>query len=144
VTPDVVLVNATGRDHPRRAGLALHLGAILDLPTIGITHRNFLADGPWPADQKGCASPLELDGEVVAHWLRTREGRRPVVVHAAWRTDPTTALEVARHAVVRARTPEALRQARRVARLARAAASQAARLRASSPNRHVSGAEASP
>src|SRR5690348_7487926 len=39
VRPDVLLVNATGRDHPRRAGLALHLGAVIELPSLGITHR---------------------------------------------------------------------------------------------------------
>jgi len=37
--PDVLLVDATGRDHPRRAGLAVHLGAVLELPTVGVTHR---------------------------------------------------------------------------------------------------------
>src|SRR3954469_8367971 len=48
VVPDVVLIDATGRDHPRRAGLALHLGATLGLPTVGVTHRPLLADGAWP------------------------------------------------------------------------------------------------
>src|SRR5439155_270280 len=46
--PDVLLVDATGRDHPRRAGLALHLGAVLDVPTIGVTHRPLRATGPEP------------------------------------------------------------------------------------------------
>src|SRR5512132_707150 len=41
--PDALLVDATGRDHPRRAGLALQLGAILDLPSVGVTHRRLLA-----------------------------------------------------------------------------------------------------
>ena len=41
VEPDLLLVNATDRDHPRRAGLALHLGALLDLPTVGVTHGAF-------------------------------------------------------------------------------------------------------
>src|SRR6266545_7950186 len=48
--PEVLLVNATGRDHPRRAGLALHLGAVLDLPTVGVTDRPLLAEGGWPDD----------------------------------------------------------------------------------------------
>src|SRR5262245_10631523 len=48
--PDVLLVAATGRDHPRRAGLALHLGAALDLPTVGVTHRPLAAEGEWPKD----------------------------------------------------------------------------------------------
>ena len=43
--PDVLLVDATGRDHPRRAGLALQLGAVLGLPTVGIPHRPLLAEG---------------------------------------------------------------------------------------------------
>src|SRR5213076_1612733 len=93
--PDVLLVNATGRDHPRRAGLALHLGAILDLPTVGVTHRPLLAEGEWPEDERGATSPLLLEGELVGHWLRTRVGRRPLAIHAAWRTDPDVAAAVA-------------------------------------------------
>lgn len=117
--PEVLLVNATGRDHPRRAGLAVHLGAILDLPTIGVTHRPLLAEGAWPRETRGAMSPLLLEGEVVGYWLRTRRGTRPLAVHAAWRTDPETAVEAVL-AVCVARTPEPLRQARRVARLERA------------------------
>jgi deoxyribonuclease V len=118
--PDLLLVNATGRDHPRRAGLALHLGAVLDLPTIGITHRLLLADGEWPADQEGMASPFHLEGEEVGHWLRTRRGPRPLAVHAAWRTDAETAVAVVGGTLGTTRTPEPLRQARRLARTARA------------------------
>jgi endonuclease III len=74
VQPDVLLVDATGRDHPRRAGLALHLGAVLDLPTAGATHRPLLARGEWPEDCRGAATPLELDGERMGAWVRTRRG----------------------------------------------------------------------
>jgi deoxyribonuclease V len=116
--PDVLLVDATGLDHPRRAGLATHLGAVLDVPTIGVTHRTLLARGEWPSNERGAASPLLLDGTLVGHWLRTRVDRRPVAVHAAWRTDPDTAARVVR-AVSRHRTPAPLREARRLARRAR-------------------------
>jgi deoxyribonuclease V len=119
--PDVLLVNATGRDHPRRAGLALHLGAVLDLPTVGVTDRPLLAQGEPPPDAAGATAPLLLDGEPVGCWLRTRPGARPVMVHAAWRTDVATAVEVVMAATRRpARTPEPLRRARTAARLARA------------------------
>jgi deoxyribonuclease V len=117
--PDILLVDATGRDHPRRAGLSLHLGAVLDLPTVGVTHRPLVAEGDWPTDERGARSPLLLEGELVGYWLRTRAGTRPLAVHAAWRTDPDTAAEVV-HAASRARTPEPLRQARRRAREVRA------------------------
>jgi deoxyribonuclease V len=104
VRPDVVLVDATARDHPRGAGLALHLGARLEIPTIGITHRSLTGGG---AD---------------AFWLRTRTGARPLLVHPAWRTDAEAAREIVRAACGRARTPEPLREARRLARVARARA----------------------
>jgi deoxyribonuclease V len=118
--PDVLLVDATGRDHPRRAGLALHLGTVLDVPTVGVTHRPLMAEGAWPPDERGARSPLLLDDELVGYWLRTRPGTRPLAAHAAWRTDAEAAAGVVL-AASRLRTPEPLRQARRRAREARAA-----------------------
>jgi deoxyribonuclease V len=117
--PDVLLLDATGRDHPRRCGLALHLGAVLDLPTVGVTHRPLRATGDWPADRAGATSPLALDGEPVGCWLRTRAGTRPLALHPGWRTDVATAVQVAQAALAGRRTPEPLRQARRLARRAR-------------------------
>jgi deoxyribonuclease V len=117
---DVLLVDATGRDHPRRGGLALHLGEVIDLPTVGVTHRPLVAEGEWPAGERGARSPLLLEGELVGYWLRTRVGMRPIAVHAAWRTEPDTAADVVL-STSRVRTPEPLRQARRCAREARAA-----------------------
>ncbi len=117
--PDVLLVNATGLDHPRRAGLALHLGAVLGVPSVGVTHRPLLAGGDWPTDSCGASSPLTLDGVYAGRWLRTRAGTRPLAVHAAWRTDADTAAEVVRRCWCRRRTPEPLREARRLARTAR-------------------------
>src|SRR5439155_17580358 len=117
--PDVLLVNATGRDHPRRAGLALHLGAVLGVPTVGVTHRPLLAAGDWPADEPGAASPLVLEGVVVGHWLRTRPGTRPLAVHAGWRTDAETARAVVVASVGGFRTPGPVRVSRAVARGAR-------------------------
>lgn len=120
--PDVLLVNATGRDHPRHAGLALHLGAVLNIPTVGVTHRTLLATGSFPAsDEQGATAPLHLDGEVIGRWVRTRSGRRPLAIHAGWRTDPESAVAVVLAIAGRVRTPEPLRQARRLARSARAA-----------------------
>ena len=63
--------------------LHLHLGAVLELPTVGVTHRTLLAQGQWPRDETGARSPLVLDGELVGYWLRTRAGTWPLAVHAA-------------------------------------------------------------
>jgi len=118
--PDVLLLDAGSLDHPRRSGLALHLGAALDLPTVGITHRPLLAEGEWPADESGATSPVRAGGRVVACWMRTRRGVRPLVVHPGWRVDLATAVEVVAMASAGRRTPEPLRRARQLARRARA------------------------
>jgi deoxyribonuclease V len=120
IIPEVLMVNATGRDHPRRAGLALHLGAVLGLPTVGVTTRPLVAQGAWPPDARGATAPLLLGDEVVGYWVRTRQGARPVAVHAAWQTDAQDVVQVVLAATRRARTPEPLRRARTLARTRRA------------------------
>lgn len=121
IPPHVLLVNASGRDHPRQAGLALHLGAVLGLPTVGVTDRPLVAEPPVElGEERGDAVPLILGTEPVGLLLRTRRGVRPVCVHAAWRTDPGTARDVVLAVTGRPRTPEPLRLARFLARVARA------------------------
>jgi deoxyribonuclease V len=117
--PDVLLVDATGRDHPRGCGLALHLGARLGIPTVGVTDRPLMAQGPLPEPAVGSAAELRLGGAPVGHRLRSATGTRPVAVHAGWRTSPEVALAVARLALLHHRTPEPLREARRIARALR-------------------------
>ena len=117
--PDALLLDATARDHPRRAGLALHLGAELDIPTIGVTHRPLVASGEWPRDQRAATSPLRIGESVVGCWLRTQPGVRPLAIHPGWRIDLATAVEVVTGLISRRRTPEPLRRARQLARRAR-------------------------
>ena len=116
---DVLLLDATARDHPRGAGLALHLGAELDLPTVGITHRPLLAQGEWPEDHRGDTSPLRLGDIPVGCWIRTRPGVRPLVVHPGWMVDLATAVDIVMSTTGQRRTPEPLRRARFLARSAR-------------------------
>jgi deoxyribonuclease V len=118
--PDVLFVNASGRDHPRRAGLAVHLGAVCGIPTIGVTDRPLLADGPQPGPERAAAAELRLADELVGFRLRTRRGARPVIVHAGWRVSPETARAVVLQVSGAGRTPAPLREARRLARSARA------------------------
>jgi deoxyribonuclease V len=118
--PDVVMVDATGVDHPRHAGLALHMGAVLDLPSVGVTHRPLVGQGGWPELRRGATAPIRLGLVEVGRWVCTRTGARPVVAHAGWRTDAATAAELVLMASTPAsRTPVPLQEARRVAREAR-------------------------
>jgi deoxyribonuclease V len=117
--PDVLIVNATGRDHPRHAGLAIQLGAACGLPTIGVTDRPLVATDGEPDADRGASSELRLEGELVGYRLRTRPGARAVAVHAGWRVDPDTARSVVLSVSLGSRTPEPLRQARQLARAGR-------------------------
>ena len=118
--PQLLLVNATGRDHPRRAGLALHLGYQLSLPTVGVTRNPLVAKGEWPAEEPGACAPLRIEEEIVGYWLRVKPGKPPLAVHAGWRTSPGTAVRAVTASLGRWRTPEPLRLARQAAREARA------------------------
>lgn len=121
--PDVLVVDATGLDHPRQAGLAVHLGAAMDIPTVGVTHRPMLAIGGFPLLVRGERAPAVVRRRTVAYWVCTRTGGRPVLAHAGWRTDADTAAQIALLASTEAsRTPVPLAEARRVAREARAQA----------------------
>lgn len=120
VAPDILLINATGRDHPRRAGMALHIGCLMEIPTVGVTHRPLAASGNWPPDMEGAASALMLGDERVGYWYRSMCGTRPLAVHAGWQTSPDLALKIIRSISSGVRTPEPLRVARRAARMARA------------------------
>lgn len=117
--PDVVLVDATGRDHPRRAGLALHLGALFDLPSVGVTNRALTASGHEPADARGAVAPLRAGGDLVGYLVRCRAGARPVCVSPGWRMSADVAVQVVLDTARKARTPQPLREARRAARAAR-------------------------
>ena len=121
VPPDVLLVDATGLDHPREAGLAVHLGAVISVPSVGVTHRPLVAGGTPPPMQRGATSPAQLHGRTVGRWTCTKAGARPVLAHAGWRTDADTAAALVLAVSTRAaRTPVPLQEARRVAREARA------------------------
>jgi deoxyribonuclease V len=114
--PDVLLVNACGRDHARGAGLAIHVGAALDIATVGITERPHLATSSEPGPDRGGWSPLSLRNRLVGFRLRTVAGAQPIAVHASWRTSPETAREVGLATTHMSRIPEPLQRARQLAR----------------------------
>ncbi len=116
---EVLCVNAGGRDHERRAGLALHLGAVMGVPSIGVTEDPLVGTGPPPGEEPWDSSPVTIDGELVAALVRVKRGARPICIHAGWRTDVDTAIGVTRSLAHTARMPWPLREARTRAMLAR-------------------------
>ena len=97
VEPDVFMLDAQGRAHPRRFGLACHLGVLLDKPAIGVAKTILVGKHGPLGEAKGSAADLVHRGEVVGRALRTREGVKPVYVSVGHRAtlDDTTALALA-------------------------------------------------
>ncbi|MQY14021.1 Endonuclease V [Streptomyces sp. RB5] len=83
--PDLVVCDGYGLAHPRRAGLAVHLGVLTGLPCFGVAKTPFVYGHPDPGPARGDTAPL-LDGaETVGRALRTRAGVRPVYVSVGHR-----------------------------------------------------------
>ncbi|WP_063725811.1 endonuclease V [Cryptosporangium arvum] len=112
VRPDVLVCDGYGLAHPRRFGLACHLGVRTDLPSVGVAKTPFVgrAEG-GPGDRRGATADL-LDGtEVIGRALRTRDGVKPVYVSIGHRVDLDTACALTLALSAGYRLPETTRQA---------------------------------
>jgi deoxyribonuclease V len=116
VVPQLVICDGSGVAHPRRLGLACHLGVLTDLPTIGVAKTPYVGTHGELGSQRGSAADLVDAGEVVGRVLRTQDRIRPVYVSVGHRV----ALDVACGWVLRLtpqfRQPEVIRAADNLAR----------------------------
>ncbi|MFO7773209.1 MAG: deoxyribonuclease V [Dehalococcoidia bacterium] len=91
--PDLILVDGQGIAHPRRLGLATHLGLFLDVPTVGCA-KSILCGRHQPVgEDSGSHAELLHNGELVGAALRTKSGVRPIYVSVGHRIDLASALE---------------------------------------------------
>ncbi len=86
VIPQAVLCDGQGRAHPRRIGLASHLGILLDLPTVGCAKSRLIGEGEEPPLERSAWNPLVDDGERIGAVLRTRDGVKPLFISTGHRT----------------------------------------------------------
>ncbi|MFF8958443.1 endonuclease V [Streptomyces sp. NPDC014894] len=120
--PGLVVCDGYGRAHPRRFGLASHLGVLTGLPTIGVAKNPFVFDhGALGPDRGDTAALRADDGEEVGRALRTRSGVKPVYVSAGHRTGLDAACAHTLRLAPRYRVPETTRRADRLCREALAA-----------------------
>ena len=87
VTPDLILVDGQGIAHPRRVGLASHLGLFLDRPTIGCAKSRLCGSHEAPGNEAGSYAELVEGDEVIGAVLRTRTGVKPLYVSIGHRID---------------------------------------------------------
>jgi deoxyribonuclease V len=109
--PDLVLCDGQGIAHPRRFGLACHLGVLTGLPTIGVAKSRLIGDHDAVPDKKGSWVPLVHRDETIGAVLRTRTGVKPLYISAGHRVSLETAIEYVLGCLTRYRLPETTRWA---------------------------------
>jgi deoxyribonuclease V len=109
--PDVIIVDGQGIAHPRRFGIASHLGLVLGVPTVGCAKSRLCGEHDEPAPDRGAWSPLTHKGELVGAALRTRDRCNVVYVSTGHRVGLESAISVVLSCAPRYRLPEPQRLA---------------------------------
>jgi len=109
--PDVVLFDGHGAAHPRRLGIASHMGVVLSVPTVGCAKKRLVGEAGVPGVRKGDVSPLVLEGETVGAAVRTRAGVKPVFVSPGHLADVPSSIALVLALCSRYRIPDPARRA---------------------------------
>ncbi len=109
--PDLLLCDGQGIAHPRRLGLASHLGLLFDLPSIGVAKSRLIGEHREPGHHRGCAPRLRIEGEVVGRVVRTRDGVRPLYISPGHRIGVDEAARTVLRLTAGYRLPEPTRLA---------------------------------
>lgn len=114
--PNLILCDGQGLAHPRRFGLACHLGVLLDIPTIGVAKSRLIGEARGRLGHaRGAWVPLIVDDEIIGAEVRTRAGVKPLFVSIGHRVSLDTAIDFVLRCAPRYRLPETTRCAHRLA-----------------------------
>jgi deoxyribonuclease V len=111
VSPDVILIDGHGRAHPRRFGIACHLGLLLDCPTIGCAKSVLVGEAEEPGLKAGSTASLIDQGEKVGVVLRTRDKVKPIFVTIGHRVSMESAVRIVAQCADGFRIPKPTREA---------------------------------
>jgi deoxyribonuclease V len=115
IQPDAYIFDGMGRAHPRRIGIASHVGLWLNAPTIGCGKTLLVGKYQEPPDERGAYTPLIDKGETIGVALRTRTGTKPVYISVGHRADLDTSIELVMRCTTKYRLPETTRAAHHAA-----------------------------
>lgn len=114
-SPDLILCDGQGIAHPRRFGIACHLGVLVDMPTIGVAKSLLVGKHDELPLEKGNWQPLRYRGNVVGAVLRSRTGVKPLYVSPGHRISLPTAIDYVLRCTTKYRLPETTRWADKLA-----------------------------
>ena len=114
-TPDLILCDGQGLAHPRRFGLACHLGVLLDIPTIGVAKSRFIGEHEEVPLEKGSWKPLTDNDEIIGVVLRSRTNVKPLYVSIGHKISLPTAIDYVMGCLTKYRLPETTRSADKLA-----------------------------
>lgn len=117
--PDLLLVDGQGIAHPRRCGLACHLGVTADIPSIGVAKSRLVGTHAELPAEKGAWVPLLDRGEVIGAVLRSRTGVTPLYISPGHRVSLASAIALTLACTTRYRLPETTRAAHHLASVVR-------------------------
>lgn len=109
ITPDLIICDGQGIAHPRRFGLACHVGVIFDIPTIGCGKNLLLGTHAEVGKTKGDYSPVFDNGEIIANALRTRDNVKPLYISIGHRVSLCKANKIILNLCKKYRLPETTR-----------------------------------
>lgn len=115
LNPDLILCDGQGIAHPRRFGLACHLGVLIDIPTIGVAKSLLIGKHEQLPPEKGRWQPLCHQGEIIGAVVRSRNGVKPLYVSIGHRISLTTAIDLVLGCIIKYRLPETTRWADKLA-----------------------------
>jgi deoxyribonuclease V len=115
IKPDLVLVDGQGIAHPRRIGIAAHLGVLLDKPTIGCAKSRLIGTHDEPYQTAGCYTDLWDKDDLIGAVLRTRDNVNPLYISIGHKIDLPTAIDLVLECCRGFRLPEPTRMAHQAA-----------------------------
>ncbi len=116
VKPDLLMVDGQGISHPRRLGIAAHLGVVTDIPSIGVAKSRLYGTHAELGEERFAATPLRYKDEPLGYVLRSKQGCKPLFVSAGHRISHESALDITKLCLNKYRLPDPTRLADQVSK----------------------------
>ncbi len=106
--PDLLIIDGCGINHPRFAGLATHVGVILDIATIGVAKNLLCGSGEVPGEE-GEACVIDYKGRDIGYYLKSKKGSKPIIVAPGHKVSLDTSLRLIKNCIHKHKLPEPTR-----------------------------------